>query len=371
MKRFNTLLLVLLFPLALMAQTGGDFTLKGTIKGLKKGTLQMTLLPPSNAEVGTCEVTNETFLLKGNIKEPQKVFLFINDDKGDVYTAFGMFIESGDLEVFYTPERKYKPDYPKAPFQQEMMAYEQYMRTLPESSKIDDLRVTISEALKKGNSAVVEQSEKEKKRLTWSLINKLMTNKPDANKSQAVAYLVTRLGYSLPLEDQPKIVNLFVPELKTKAFYLKEFIENYEKEIQLGIGKVAPNFTLEDLAGKKYSLSDFKGKYVFVQFSASWCGWCKKEIPYILSAKEKLEGKDVVFITINMDKKRSLWENDVKKENISWLCLSNLEGMDSQLAKDYNVNSIPASFVVSPEGKITERNLRGDAVYQYLNSVVK
>ena len=370
-KLMYSLLLSFLLPFALVAQQGGNFKLKGTIKGLNKGIVKMNLLPPSNALVGTAEINNETFILTGKVDQPQKTFIFVEDPSGEVYTAFGMFIEKGELEVYYTPERKYKPQYIKAPFQQDIIKYEEYMRSLPESKQIDKYRVEASAALKEGDNERVEQIDKDKRILTWKVINKLMSFRKDAALSQSAAFHVCNLGYSLPLEEQPKVFKLFKPELEAKSLYLKEFKENYEKEFKLGKGQIAPNFTLEDLDGKKYSLSDFKGKHVFVQFSASWCGWCKKEIPFIRDAREKLKGKDIVFITINMDKKKTLWENEIKHENITWLCLSNLEGMDSQIAKDYNINSIPASFVVSPDGHIIERNLRGTGVYDFLKTVVK
>lgn len=370
-KLMYSLLLSFLLPFALVAQQGGNFKLKGTIKGLNKGIVKMNLLPPSNALVGTAEINNETFILTGKVDQPQKTFIFVEDPSGEVYTAFGMFIEKGELEVYYTPERKYKPQYIKAPFQQDIIKYEEYMRSLPESKQIDKYRVEASAALKEGDNERVEQIDKDKRILTWKVINKLMDFSKDAALSQSAAFHVCNLGYSLPLEEQPKVFKLFKPELEAKSLYLKEFKENYEKEFKLGKGQIAPNFTLEDLDGKKYSLSDFKGKHVFVQFSASWCGWCKKEIPFIRDAREKLKGKDIVFITINMDKKKTLWENEIKHENITWLCLSNLEGMDSQIAKDYNINSIPASFVVSPDGHIIERNLRGTGVYDFLKTVVK
>lgn len=370
-KLMYSLLLSFLLPFALVAQQGGNFKLKGTIKGLNKGIVKMNLLPPSNALVGTAEINNETFILTGKVDQPQKTFIFVEDPSGEVYTAFGMFIEKGELEVYYTPERKYKPQYIKAPFQQDIIKYEEYMRSLPESKQIDKYRVEASAALKEGDNERVEQIDKDKRILTWKVINKLMDFSKDAALSQSAAFHVCNLGYSLPLEEQPKVFKLFKPELEAKSLYLKEFKENYEKEFKLGKGQIAPNFTLEDLDGKKYSLSDFKGKHVFVQFSASWCGWCKKEIPFIRDAREKLKGKDIVFITINMDKKKALWENEIKHENITWLCLSNLEGMDSQIAKEYNINSIPASFVVSPDGHIIERNLRGTGVYDFLKTVVK
>ena len=135
--------------------------------------------------------------------------------------------------------------------------------------------------------------------------------------------------------------------------------------------KVFPDFQVFDTLGKTYTLADFKGKYLFVEFSASWCGWCKKEIPHIRKAYEQLKDRNIVFITMMMDTEREQWIRDMKREEIGWLCLTDLKGMKkSPLVDAYNLRGLPDSFVVDPEGYIIRRDLRGGEVLDYLSEVV-
>ena len=91
---------------------------------------------------------------------------------------------------------------------------------------------------------------------------------------------------------------------------MKQFAEN---DRLLTAGKVFPDFQVFDTLGKTYTLADFKGKYLFVEFSASWCGWCKLEIPYLKTVYENTKGKNFVMFTVNMDEDREKWEKDVKE----------------------------------------------------------
>ena len=133
-----------------------------------------------------------------------------------------------------------------------------------------------------------------------------------------------------------------------------------------------PNFVAQNEAGTEVSLKDFAGKYLFLEFSASWCGWCKKEIPFIRKAYHAMKDKNVAFVTLMMDDKKEAWLDEIKKFNIEWLTLSDLKGMKkSPITKAYNLNGVPASFLVSPEGKILARDLRGDEVLSTIQRFVE
>ena len=156
------------------------------------------------------------------------------------------------------------------------------------------------------------------------------------------------------------------------TYYLNKISKYVDQEKKLANGKQAKNFSAKDLNDKEHSLADLKGKYVFLEFSASWCSWCKKEIPFIRKAYEALKDKNIVFVTLMMDEKKERWVNDVEKFNITWLNLSDLKGIrNSQIAKDYNVSAIPASFVINPDGIIIDRDLRGERILSTLKKYVK
>lgn len=134
------------------------------------------------------------------------------------------------------------------------------------------------------------------------------------------------------------------------------------------VGAKVYNFKLNDINEKPYSLSDFRGKYVLIEFSASWCGWCKKEIPYIKKVYEYCKNKDLVIITINLDTDREDWIKESKE--VPWLTLSDLNAYKSDITKKYNVKGIPLLFLIDKNGKLISRDLRGIELVNYIKKLL-
>ena len=144
-----------------------------------------------------------------------------------------------------------------------------------------------------------------------------------------------------------------------------------EKEKKVMPGQPAYNFTLYDIEGKEYRLSDFRGKYVLLEFSASWCGWCKLEIPFLKTVYENTRGKEFVMLTINLDEDRKKWEEDVKQYNLPWPVISDLKAFKGPVTEYYNVSGIPMIFLIGPDGKIKEKDLRREAMIEYIDVLFK
>jgi len=115
-------------------------------------------------------------------------------------------------------------------------------------------------------------------------------------------------------------------------------------------GQVAPTWTLPDIDGKTMSLADFKGKYVYIDFWATWCGPCIAEIPDYRELVKEYAGRNVVFISISVDQDKPKWEAMVKKEKFDWIQLHDAEMMND----DYLVRYIPTFVLIDTEGKIID-----------------
>lgn len=129
-------------------------------------------------------------------------------------------------------------------------------------------------------------------------------------------------------------------------------------------GTVAPEFCLFDVKGEPFRLSDYRGHYVLLDFSASWCSWCKREVPYLRQAYELGKEAGLVIFTVNMDTERKRWEKEVEECCFPWEIIGDLQGFKGKIAEDYNVYSIPQIFLIDPEGHIVARDLRGDAIIE-------
>jgi len=136
----------------------------------------------------------------------------------------------------------------------------------------------------------------------------------------------------------------------TNEKYKKAINEMSDKWAALAPGQIAPAFTLLDINGNNVSLSDFKGKYVFIDFWATWCGPCRAEIPAYKQLIADYKGRNVVFISMSVDKDKAAWEKMVKEDKFEWLQLHDPQTIKAN--KKYLVMYIPTFTLIDPDGKI-------------------
>jgi len=139
---------------------------------------------------------------------------------------------------------------------------------------------------------------------------------------------------------------------------------------QTAIGAQAPEITSKDPAGIERKLSDLKGKYVLVDFWASWCGPCRKENPTVIKAWNKHKAKGFEVFGVSLDSNKDRWIQAIEKDALAWKYhVSDLKKWDNKAAQDYGVNSIPANFLLDQEGRIIAKNLRGHVLLQTLDKL--
>lgn len=137
-----------------------------------------------------------------------------------------------------------------------------------------------------------------------------------------------------------------------------------------GSGAQAPEISLPDANGKTITLSSFRGKYVLIDFWASWCGPCRQENPNVVRAYNAYKNKNFTILGVSLDEDKDKWLQAIKKDNLTWTHISDLKGWQSVAARDYQVNGIPANFLVDPNGNIIASNLRGEELSAKLDEVL-
>ena len=205
----------------------------------------------------------------------------------------------------------------------------------------------------------------------------------------AVKKLIDQMGTSIVALYATNFLN---PEDEADMQYLSTLAKRFEKEAgnssfakdfvaqvksmeqkmasTPSVGREAPEITLNTPEGKPLSLSSLRGKYVLIDFWASWCGPCRQENPNVVRMYNKYKGKDFEIFGVSLDQDRNKWVAAIQKDQLTWPHVSDLKGWQSAGGQAYQVSSIPATFLIDKAGKIIAKNLRGPALERKLEEIL-
>lgn len=133
----------------------------------------------------------------------------------------------------------------------------------------------------------------------------------------------------------------------------------------------APDFELPTPEGKLVKLSDFRGKYVLIDFWASWCPPCREENPNVVKVYQQFKNKNFTVFGVSLDDSKLRWTQAIEADKLTWTQVSDLKRWDGEVVALYKVDAIPTSFLIDPDGRIIAKNLRGNELEEFLSKTLK
>jgi peroxiredoxin len=373
------LFFLFLLPVAAQAQSGNDFSLKGDLKlSQPVDWVYIRYTPKAGADAVTdsFQTKDGTFTYKGKIAEPTLGTLSVKyvqqpgEARAKRETA-GLFLEPASMTLV-------AKDSLKALSLSGSAAHADYTRlqqqAQPYSDRMQPLYEPYMAARKEGRRADMKKIEKSMEDIDNEMRQNVYAAFVKSNpKSPAALYA---LKQAASWDFDPNVVEPMFATLPAavrqwpSAVAFKEQIETAKKT---AVGVVAMDFTQADTLGVPVSLSSFKGKYVFVDFWASWCGPCRVENPDVVKAFQKFKDRNFTILGVSLDREgqKERWMKAIHDDNLTWTHVSDLKYWDNAVAKQYGIRAIPQNFLVDPSGRIIARNLSGEELEAKLGEVIR
>ena len=361
-----------LFACKQTSKTANDsYTVIGKLKGTNVGAaiiLQKLLL---GAKADTALVAADgSFTFTGTVTEPTAVAIFTKEAMEEQsIIPLTLFVEGGKttiagekltMNVATVTGGKSNDDLQK--FQNIMQTYFKKMKPLGDSMRIlyDGKNMTAIQPLQ----AQYLQFERQQK----TEIMQLAKANPKSYASAFFSYQFN--SYASDLEGVQKAYNNLDGSIQA-SFFGKKLKEVAEALKTTGIGGIAPDFTLSTPTNTTVALSSLKGKYVLIDFWASWCGPCRQENPNVVKAFNQFKNKNFTILGVSLDEDKAAWQQAIMKDKLTWQHVSDLKGWNSDVAALYGVKGIPANYLLDTDGKIIAKDLRGEDLITKLFEIIR
>ncbi len=365
MKKYISILSAVLCLYFQASAQDSAYVINGNLEKIKSGTIFLNIYKQGVTFKDSADINEGKFTFTGFVTSPYFASLTMPSRQNDYFT---FYVEPGTMEIRGRGDSLKLLTVKGSVVNSDNTLLKERMKPITKWEAADSK--LYEEAYKNKNRVVMDSLDQvdfailaAKRKIVSSFV------KENPKSMRGAMAILENYAYYADASEVAPVYEALDPSIKNslKGKEIKKMLDTYEK---VAIGKTAPDFTQYTPDSSQLSLSSLKGKYVLIDFWASWCGPCRRENPSVVAAYNKFKDKGFTILGVSYDTKKDRWIKAIADDHLNWNQVSDLQGWQNSTSDEYGIKAIPSNLLVDKNGVIIAKNIFGKKLTEKLNEVL-